>query len=152
MQTVSETNSPKKDGCNPLNGLTLAYLGDAYYELSIRRHLIEQKLTHVNDLHKKAIKYTSGTAQASIMQYLIDHTLVSELELDLFKRGRNASGPGRKNIDAKAYTYATGFEAMIGALYLENRNRADEIIGIAILYVEKGAHHGKDSGQETESR
>jgi len=133
-----------------LNGLTLAYLGDAYYELSIRKHLIEQKLTNVNDLHKQAIKYTSGTAQAKIMEYFMENALVSEAEIETFKRGRNASGPGRKNIDAKAYHYATGFEAMIGLLYIENRDRADEIIKLAIRCIEEGALHGKDSRQKTE--
>lgn len=129
-----------------MNGLTLAYLGDAYYELSIREHLIGQKLTNVNDLHKKAIQYTSGTSQAKIMEYFMEFKLVSELELELFKRGRNASGPGRKNIDAKAYHYATGFEAMIGSLYLENRDRADDIIKQAIKFIEEGELHGKNSG------
>lgn len=133
-----------------MNGLTLAYLGDAYYELSIREYLIDQKLTHVNDLHKQAIKYTSGIAQAKIMEYLMENQLVSEVEIETFKRGRNASGPGRKNIDAKAYHYATGFEAMIGFLYIEHRNRADEIIRLAIRIIEEGALHGKDSGQKTE--
>jgi ribonuclease-3 family protein len=129
-----------------LNGLTLAYLGDAYYELSIRKHLIELKLTHVNDLHKQAIKYTSGLAQAKIIEYLMEKELVTTSEIETFKRGRNSSGPGRKNIDAKAYHYATGFEALIGALYLENPTRADEIIGLAITFIEEGALHGKNSG------
>lgn len=129
-----------------MNGLTLAYLGDAYYELSVRQHLIERKLTNVNDLHKQAIKYTSGTAQAKIIEYLMDNHLISELEIETFKRGRNASGPGRKNIDAKAYHYATGFEALIGWLFLEDKNRADAIIQCAIAFIEEGALHGKNSG------
>ena len=50
-----------------VNGLTLAYLGDSYYELKVRTHLVDNKWTDVNDLHKKAITYTSGSAQANIM-------------------------------------------------------------------------------------
>jgi ribonuclease-3 family protein len=121
-----------------LNGLTLAYLGDSYYELSIRTYLVDKKLTDVNDLHKEAIKYTSGTAQAKIIQYLLDNNRLSEAELDLFKRGRNASGRGRKNMDAKLYTHATGFEALIGGLYLTDKNRADDLIKEAITWIEKG--------------
>jgi ribonuclease-3 family protein len=132
-----------------LNGLTLAYIGDAYYELKIRNYLISLKLTHVNDLHKRAIKYTSGQAQATIMSHLIDHMLISEDEIDVFKRGRNASGPGRKNIDAKNYHLATGFEALIGHLYLSQTARADEIIDIAINYIEKGDFNGKNSSKES---
>lgn len=128
-----------------LNGLTLAYIGDAYYELSVRTYLIENKLTNVNDLHKKAIKFTSGTAQASIIIQMMEKNIISEDEIETFKRGRNSSGPGRKNIDAKTYHYATGFEALIGDLYLNKRKRADELIKLAILYIEKGDFNGKDS-------
>ena len=120
-------------------------MGDAYYELSIRKHLIEQKLTNVNDLHKKAIKFTSGHAQAAIMTYFIEQALISDHEMDLFKRGRNASGPGRKNIDAKTYHLATGFETLVGYLYLNHTERADEIIKLAISYIEKGDFNGKNS-------
>ena len=128
-----------------LNGLTLAYIGDAYYELSVRTYLVQNKLTNVNDLHKKAIQFTSGAAQASIVIQMIEKNIISENEIETFKRGRNSSGPGRKNIDAKTYHYATGFEALIGDLYLNNIDRADELIKLAILYIEKGDFNGKDS-------
>lgn len=127
-----------------MNGLTLAYLGDAYYEYRIREHLIEKQLTNVNQLHKRAIVYTSGRAQAAIIHQMIQQNMLSEEELDLYKRGRNASGNGRKHVDRKTYSYATGFEALIGGLYLNNRNRADELIRHAIEMTE-GASHGKDS-------
>lgn len=128
-----------------LNGLTLAYIGDAYYELKVRMYLIDKKLTHVNDLHKQAIRFSSGTAQAKIMTYLIDSSKITEDEIDLFKRGRNASGPGRKNIDAKTYHLATGFETLIGSLYLNQQSRADELIQCGINYIEKGDFNGKNS-------
>jgi ribonuclease III family protein len=121
-----------------LNGLTLAYIGDSYYELKIRMYLIEQKMTNVNDLHKQAIRFTSGQAQAKIMTYFNEQNVLSETEIDLFKRGRNASGPGRKNMDAKTYHLATGFESLIGGLYLSNKERADHMIDLAIAYIMKG--------------
>jgi ribonuclease-3 family protein len=121
-----------------LNGLTLAYIGDAYYELQIRSHLIEKKLTNVNQLHKEAIKYTAGVNQAKIITHMIEHDIINSDEISMFKTGRNSSGPGRKNIDAKDYHYATGFEALIGYLYLNNKDRADELKKLAILYIEKG--------------
>ncbi|PKK99010.1 MAG: Mini-ribonuclease 3 [Tenericutes bacterium HGW-Tenericutes-2] len=128
-----------------LNGLTLAYIGDAYYELSVRTYLVQNKLTNVNDLHKKAIQFTSGAAQAAIVIQMMEKNMITEEEIETFKRGRNSSGPGRKNIDAKTYHYATGFEALIGDLYLKNKDRADELIKLAILYIEKGDFNGKDS-------
>lgn len=128
-----------------MNGLTLAYIGDAYYELKVRMYLIDKKLTHVNDLHKQAIRFTSGTAQAKIMEFFIESSLISEDEVDLFKRGRNASGPGRKNIDAKTYHLATGFESLVGFLYMNQKDRADELIVLGINYIEKGDFNGKSS-------
>ena len=121
-----------------LNGLTLAYIGDAYFELKIRTYLVAQGYNKVDVLHKKAIKYTSGQAQSNIVAYFIESNMLTEEEIDLYKRGRNASGPGRKNIDAKVYHQATGFEALIGDLYLNNIERANELISIAIQYIEKG--------------
>jgi ribonuclease III family protein len=125
-----------KDGYK-LNGLTLAYIGDAYYELCIRNHLLNQKLTQVNRLHQQAVSYTSSVAQANIMNYLLESKQISEDEIDYFKKGRNQSGPGRKNVDAKTYHLATGFESLIGAMFLHNKNRADELIQVAIQYIER---------------
>lgn len=120
-----------------MNGLALAYIGDAYYELCVRRHLIK-RLTHVNALHKRAVRFTSGVAQADIMEHLLASNMLSEIEEDLFKKGRNFSGPGRRNIDARTYHMATGFEALIGGLYLDNQTRADELVQAAITYIEEG--------------
>lgn len=121
-----------------MNGLSLAYIGDAYYELSIRTYLIKKNITNVNKLHQEAIKYTSGISQAKIINYLITHDMISEIEIGYFKKGRNVSGPGRKNIDAKDYHAATGFEALIGFLYLNDPLRADALIKEAINITEKG--------------
>ena len=133
-----------------LNGLTLAYIGDAYYELKIRTYLIEKKLTNVNDLHTQAIRFTSGAAQYHIINHLMTQEQIESSEIDIFKRGRNSSGSGRKNIDAKTYHYATGFEALIGHLYLHDRTRADILIDQAIDIIEKGDFNGKDREQKTE--
>jgi ribonuclease III family protein len=128
-----------------LNGLTLAYIGDAYYELRIRKHLIDKGITHVNQLHKGAINYTQGESQARIMAHFIEQNILSLDEISFYKRGRNASGPGRKNIDAKTYHQATGFEALIGGQYLSDLNRCDMLIDLAITYIEGGELNGKNS-------
>ena len=128
-----------------MNGLTLAYIGDAYYELFIRRYLIDKKITHVNQLHKTAIKYTQGDSQSKIVMSFIATNELNEDELSLYKRGRNASGPGRKNTDAKTYHQATGFESLIGGLYLDDRDRCDDLIDKAIKLIESGDLNGKNS-------
>lgn len=118
-----------------LNGVALAYIGDSYYELSIRKYLLSLGFTKVNELHKKAIKYTSGQNQAEIVLKMIETSFINEEEIGYYKKGRNASGPGRKNIDMQTYHNSTGFEAMIGFLFLTDINRADIVINKAIELV-----------------
>lgn len=112
------------------NGLTLAYIGDAVYELRIRNYLLSQNLTKVNELHKKAISYTQGKSQSYAMHYFLDNNLLSDEEISMFKRGRNSSvAKIRKNISRADYLEGTGFESLIGYLYLSNKmDRMNEII------------------------
>ena len=120
-----------------MNGLTLAYIGDAYYELKIRDYVISLGYRHTNLLHNTVIKYTSGTAQSYIVEHLINNNLINEEEIKLYKRGTNHSSSGRKNIDAKTYNQATGFEALIGYLCLNDINRCIELIELAIEIINK---------------
>ena len=117
-----------------LNGLTLAYMGDAVYEIYIREYVISLGFSKVNDLHKRVIKFTSGNAQALIMHYLLENNLLSEEEINIFKRGRNSHvHTQRKNMNIQDYLDATGFEAVIGYLYLtKNTSRIEEIVEIAV--------------------
>ena len=120
------------------NGLTLAYIGDAYYELKIREHLLNKKLTKVNDLHQGAIKYTSAVSQAKAVYFLIEE-FYSEAEMNIFKRGRNQSATHKpKNTDIQTYNKSTGFEAVIGYLFLKNDfKRLNELINFTISILEK---------------
>ncbi|MDD4184032.1 MAG: ribonuclease III domain-containing protein [Candidatus Izemoplasmatales bacterium] len=121
---------------NQHSGLTLAYLGDAYYELMIRKHLLDQGLSKVNDLHKKAIKYTSAKGQSTAMAVLLEKGL-TETEESVYKRGRNAEATHKpKNVSLGVYHQATGFESLIGYLYLEgDLVRLEEIIKAAIVAI-----------------
>lgn len=122
------------------NGETLAYVGDAIYELRIREYILSTGYQDVNKLHKYAVKFTSGENQAKIIGYLIKENLVTEEEISYFKRGRNSGhSKNRRSISVISYKKATGFEAMIGYLYLENKKeRLDEILDIVIKIVEEG--------------
>jgi ribonuclease III family protein len=122
-----------------INGVALAYIGDAYYELRIRKYLLSLGITKVNELHKSAIKFTAGSVQAGLMDTFIEKDLLSEMEMSYFKKGRNASGPGRKNIDIATYHKSTGFESMMGYLYLTDITRCDELIDIAIQIIKEKA-------------
>lgn len=119
-----------------MNGLSLAYLGDAYYELEIRRYLLTKGYSNVDILHKMAIKYVSSEAQAKIIDYFIKQSIINEEELIMFKRGRNASSASRKNVSAQVYQAATGFEALIGSLSLTIPKRANQLIKLAIEFIE----------------
>ncbi len=120
-----------------MNGLALAYIGDAYYELKIRDYVINLGYRHVNLLHNIVVKYTSGKAQSFIIEQMIDNNFISEEEIKLYKRGRNNSSSGRKNIDAKTYNQATGFEALIGYMYLNDKKRCGDLIDHAIEIINK---------------
>lgn len=115
-----------------INGVALAYIGDAYYELRIRRYLLSLGITKVNDLHKKAIQFTAGSVQAGLIDRFIETNVLSEIEMTYYKKGRNASGPGRKNIDIATYHKSTGFESLMGYLYLTDLTRCDALIDLAI--------------------
>ncbi|MFA5692430.1 MAG: ribonuclease III domain-containing protein [Acholeplasmataceae bacterium] len=120
-----------------INGLTYAYIGDAYYELKIRNFLIDKGIISVNKLHKLAVKYVSSNAQAKAIKYLIDNNILNEDEISYYKLGRNKSST-RNGIDGNIYRQATGFESLIGYLSLNDKLRCDELIDITINYLSEG--------------
>ena len=91
--------------------LTLAYIGDGVYELVIRTILVKKGNCPVNRLHKKASSLVKAGAQSAIME-VIEEKLTSE-ELSVYRRGRNAHST------MADYRRATGFEALMGYLYLK---------------------------------
>lgn len=97
----------------------LAYAGDAVYELLVRSYIINNHDYSVNLMHRDAIRFVKARAQANIIREL--NPKLTEEEKKIVKRGRNAkvtSSP--KNADMMDYRYATGFEALLGYLYLNN--------------------------------
>lgn len=115
-----------------LSPLQLAYIGDAVYELFIRTYIIGIKDAPVNELHNEVVKYVKAKAQADIIHSLEQN--LTEEEWSIVKRGRNAkSGTVPKNANLQDYRYATGFETLIGYLYLEgNYKRIHEIFTMII--------------------
>lgn len=113
-----------------VNVLVLAYLGDTIYENYVRHFLVKSGISNVNDLQKTAIKYVSAVAQAGFLTKMIDEEVLSEEEINVVKRARNYKTTSHpKNCDIVTYKYATGLEALIGYLDLENKNmRIDEIM------------------------
>ena len=100
--------------------LVLAYIGDAVFDLIIRTKIVSEGNAPVNKLHKKASGYVKASAQAKILHNIEE--LLTEEENSVYKRGRNAkSATVPKNADLIDYRTATGFECLIGYLYLDHK-------------------------------
>lgn len=100
-----------------LNPLSLAYIGDAVHEMFVRTYVISRYSGSINNLNKIVVSMIKATAQAEAVRN-IEHQL-SEDELSIYKRGRNAKSlTVPKNTTVGVYRSATGFEALLGYLYL----------------------------------
>lgn len=122
-------NKFTKEEVRQLNPLVLAFIGDGVYEVFIRSYIIDRNRNiPVHKLHIKTISYVRAHEQSNFMNQLIE--LLNEEELSIYKRGRNAkSGTIPKNADVREYRNATGFEALIGYLYLiDDKERLEELL------------------------
>ena len=127
-----------------LNALALAYMGDAVLEQKVREHLLLAGRVKPNTLHKEATKYVSAKAQAFVVHRMMDESFLTEEELAVFRRGRNAkSGTVPKNTDVQTYRNSSGFEAVLGSLYLRQElDRVNEIVNYTIKSVEGSVENG----------
>ncbi|MBQ2946242.1 MAG: Mini-ribonuclease 3 [Bacilli bacterium] len=112
------------------NMLVLAYLGDSIYETYIRKYLIDKGISKVKELQSESIKYVSARAQADYLKEMINNNFFDEQELNIITCARNhKSNHKPKNCDIITYKNATGLEALIGYLYLEEKvDRIDKIV------------------------
>jgi len=121
FKKIFETfDNQEADKLNPGNfsPLVLAYIGDAIYEVFVRTIVISDGNAPVNKLHIKSISYVKAKAQADTLRELND--MLTPEEQNVARRGRNAkSGTIPKNADLIEYKHATGFESLIGYLYLK---------------------------------
>ncbi|MFC3932376.1 Mini-ribonuclease 3 [Streptococcus dentapri] len=122
-----------------INGVALAFEGDAIYSTYIRRHLIFQGQTKPNHLHRLATHYVSAKAQAMLITEMLEEGLLTDKEEAIYKRGRNANTHTKaKNTDIITYKMSTGFEAVMGYLHMtEQLERLEELINWCIIYIEK---------------
>ena len=121
--------------------LTLAYVGDAVYELYVRQNLIKQ-CTKVHHLHKLAVRRVNNNTQAALLEQILPE--LTPKEAAVAKRGRNAkSGQVPKNADVVTYRWSTGLEALVGYLYLSKEQERlawvlAQIEAIVAAYEEQG--------------
>ncbi len=126
-----------EEGLRTMSPLVFAYIGDAIYEIYIRTYIINKYKLKVNELHKMSTDFVKAESQSKIV-----HALEAELteeEWKIVKKGRNQkSGTAAKNASITDYRYATGFECLLGYLYLSGeKERVEEIISRAIEIIEE---------------
>ncbi len=121
-----------------INTTALAFLGDAVYEVYIRKHVMKGGQQHADRLHREAVRYVRAAGQARALKALMAEETLTEEELRLVKRARNhKAGSKARSADAVTYKLATAFEALIGFLYLDGREeRLGEIIERAVKEIE----------------
>lgn len=119
----------KQQDIRTYSPLTLAYIGDAVYDLIIRTVVVARANRPANELHRTTVKYVSANAQSGIVQALMDK--LTEEEQAVYRRGKNSKPhTTAKNASVTDYMKATGFEAVIGYLYLTDRmDRVLELVG-----------------------
>ena len=127
-KAIKETFALAEINADQYSPLALAYMGDCAYEIVIRTLLLHKGNTHVDRLNKRASNLAKAGTQAQMIMAILDK--LSEEEVTIYKRGRNAKAyTSAKNASINDYRKATGFEALIGWLYLKGEfDRMTEII------------------------
>ncbi len=117
LEQIKETFGCKETDVRSYSPLTLAYIGDAVYEVIIRTVVVERANRAANELHKRTVIFVQAGTQAAMIEALLEE--LTEDEEAVYKRGRNAkSYTVPKNASIQNYRKATGFEALVGYLYL----------------------------------
>lgn len=122
-----------KEAVRQMNPLVLAFVGDAVYEIFVRTYLVDKNRDmSVHNLHVEAIKFVKAHAQSQFIKKLEKE--LNDEEMYFFKRGRNSkSGTVPRNADVQEYRFATGFETLVGYLYLtEEEERLNFLLNMII--------------------
>lgn len=121
FRTIREQLQLQKIDICEYSPLTLAYIGDGIYELVIRTIVVDKANTSAKNLHRMSSSMVKASAQARLIQVLQED--LTEEEQRIYKRGRNAkSTTMAKNATMNDYRAATGFEALMGYLYLTEQS------------------------------
>ena len=134
-----------KEQIKRMNSTTLAYLGDAVFEVIVREKIVTEKPGDVDRAHHTAVRYVSAAGQAKAAKAMIANGFLTEEEEQIYKHARNHRAMSRpQNADPREYKIATGFEALLGYLYLaDDRERLREIAAEAVRIVDAAGQAGK---------
>lgn len=132
LEALRAQSGAEKQPYRHMSGLSLAFIGDAVYELLVRQYVLSFGEARVQDLHRETVRFVNAAFQAKAAELLSD--ALTEEETAYYKRGRNANASHTpKNKSEAEYHRATGFEALFGYLYLAGRfDRMEELFHIII--------------------
>lgn len=132
LTMIKESFALKEVDIRTYSPLTLAYIGDAVYDLIFRTAVVQMGNTSAHKLHIRTTQYVKAPAQARLVEAIMEE--LSEEELAIYKRGKNAKPyTMAKNATVWEYKRATGLEALVGYLYLTDRmERVLELIQIGL--------------------
>ncbi len=138
LNLIRESFALKEVDIRTYSPLTLAYIGDAVYDLIFRTAVVWRGNTSPNKLHQRTVQYVKAPAQALLAEAIL-HMLTEE-ELAVYKRGKNAKPyTMAKNATMAEYKKATGLEALVGFLYLTDRmERVMELLQEGLHKIEEG--------------
>lgn len=130
--TIIEKLAMEKQDIRTISPLTLAYIGDSVFDLTIKTMVVGQGNAPVNKMHKKVSEIVKAHGQVQMYEAIKD--ILTENETSVFKRGRNAkSYTSAKNATKIDYRIATGYEALLGYLYLQDKmDRVLELVNIGL--------------------
>ncbi|MBD2178092.1 Mini-ribonuclease 3 [Pseudanabaena sp. FACHB-1998] len=123
--------SPRIENITEIPVSALAYIGDAVYEMQMRLHYLLPPRT-AKQYHQLVVSQVRAEQQANLLEKLD----LTDFESDLVRRGRNAAGSISRKVDPHIYQKATGFEALIGYLYLADRDRLDQIFTQLLSHID----------------
>ena len=137
-QALAQREIMEREHIKKLNSSTLAYLGDAVFEVIVREKIVSEKPGDVSRAHHTAVRYVSAAGQALAAKRMVAEGFFTEEEELIYKRARNHRAMSRpQHADPRDYKAATGFEALLGFLYLsDDRERLREIAAEAVRLVD----------------
>lgn len=140
---LTQANLGKTPNVREYSPLALAYIGDAVYEVMIRTVILGIGNARVNRYHQGTKAFVQAKGQAAFYNHIKD--ILTEKEEDIFKRGRNAkSSSSSKSTDILTYRHATGLEALIGYLYIDEKvDRIVELMEYGLEKIEEGQNEDK---------
>jgi ribonuclease III family protein len=132
LSAHSSATVPTPEQVRTLSPVALAYIGDAVYELFVRG-LFLMPPKRIQSFHQQVVNQVRAEQQARHAEQMLP--MLSEAEKDLMRRGRNASSRGPRRVDSQVYQQATGFETLVGYLYLTNPQRLVELLSALELSI-----------------